>query len=382
MTADGVGAGAGRGRTGLAAGSGAARGGAGPVTGGDAVRLSGKGIRSLTGFRALPAAGVLAGHLAPFAAVMVPATAGAWQAVDRVNYLAVDVFFLLSGFGIALGQAASGRGHGRFLRMRLARLWPLHAVVLAGLAVGAVLSDVLGLGFERGGTWADFVAQALLLHGWGFADSLSWNGPTWSLSAELACYLVFPVIWALVRRVSGAGAAWCWHFVALGVVFGAYWVLGADDAHLTYLAPLWRAFGDFTAGALLSRAHLAGGRGPEVLGRWALPLVAGVFALVPALALVGAPPLWALVLVGPAVLGVAQEGAAVRRVFRGPVALRLGRYSFAVFVVQVPCLLALSPFVDGVLGVVAVVAAVLVVAAVCHHLVEAPCQRALRGSRG
>ncbi|GAA2693710.1 MULTISPECIES: acyltransferase [Actinosynnema] len=378
MTADGVGAGAGRGRTGLAAGSGAARGGVGP----DAVRLSGKGIRSLIGFRVLPAAGVLAGHLAPFAAVMVPATAGAWQAVDRVNYLAVDVFFVLSGFGIALGRAEAGRGHGRFLWTRLARLWPLHAVVLAGLAVGAVLSDVLGLGFERGGTWADFVAQALLLHGWGFADSLSWNGPTWSLSAELACYLAFPVIWALVRRVSGAAAAWCWHVVALLVVFGAYGVLGVDDAHLTYLAPLWRAFGDFTAGALLSRVHLAGGRVPELLGRWALPLVAGVFALVPVLALVGAPPLWALALVGPAVLGVAQEGALVRRVFRGPVALRLGRYSFAVFVVQVPCLLALSPFVGGALGVVAVVAAVLVVAVVCHHAVEAPCQRALRGLWG
>ena len=58
------------------------------------------------------------------------------EAVFAKGYLAVDFFFLLSGFVIWLtwhdrlrGQGAAGIA--RFLQKRVARIWPLHGVMLA-----------------------------------------------------------------------------------------------------------------------------------------------------------------------------------------------------------------------------------------------------------
>jgi peptidoglycan/LPS O-acetylase OafA/YrhL len=126
-----------------------------------------------------------------------------------VNSLSVmvDFFFVLSGFVIALTYAeamSNLRDYGDFLRRRLVRILPLHLAVLFTF-VGLVLAFKLGLLPANHPEILDLKAlpaNGLLLHAWGVVGHLSFNSPSWSVSAEWLAYLVFPLFLMLSRRLS------------------------------------------------------------------------------------------------------------------------------------------------------------------------------------
>ena len=118
--------------------------------------------------------------------------------------LFVDLFFVVSGFVIArqyFGRVADAASIGRFLWRRLARIYPLH---LATLAFYVALAGALHFGVARTDNPAryplsDLPAQLLLLHAF-VGERLTFNFPSWSLSAEMFCYLLFPLVALTVRR--------------------------------------------------------------------------------------------------------------------------------------------------------------------------------------
>jgi peptidoglycan/LPS O-acetylase OafA/YrhL len=117
----------------------------------------------------------------------------------------VDLFFVLSGFVISLNYApifydrTSVREYMRFLANRIARVYPLYALVTLGcLAIGFDTSD-------RPTTDLDVLLNLSMVQGWG--TSISIAGPSWSISTEFAAYLVFPIIVLLVLRGRRAVAA-------------------------------------------------------------------------------------------------------------------------------------------------------------------------------
>jgi peptidoglycan/LPS O-acetylase OafA/YrhL len=118
------------------------------------------------------------------------------------GYLAVDLFFMLSGFVIAAAyQGRIGdRGEAAdFLKRRFFRVYPLHAVLLAALLVleaARLLAQHAGLmagrpAFAAGYTPGQFVVQLLFLQGSGLFADIGWNIPSWSVSAECVAYLLF-----------------------------------------------------------------------------------------------------------------------------------------------------------------------------------------------
>jgi peptidoglycan/LPS O-acetylase OafA/YrhL len=113
------------------------------------------------------------------------------------GYLAVDVFFVLSGFVMWLNYGATFRGRGwseapRFWWKRFARIWPLHGAILAAMAAFALL--LLATGRDAGGyPFAELPLHVLLLQNWGLTSVLSWNHPAWSISTEMAAYILFPL---------------------------------------------------------------------------------------------------------------------------------------------------------------------------------------------
>jgi peptidoglycan/LPS O-acetylase OafA/YrhL len=118
--------------------------------------------------------------------------------------LFVDLFFVVSGFVIAsqyLNKMQDLPSIGRFIWRRLSRIYPLH---LATLAFYLVIATALYFGMAKTDNPAryplsDIPAQLLLLHAVD-GQRLTFNFPSWSLSAEMFCYLLFPVVAVLAAR--------------------------------------------------------------------------------------------------------------------------------------------------------------------------------------
>ena len=120
----------------------------------------------------------------------------------RSGYLAVDVFFVLSGFVMALTYGRvltvdpSPRHYASFLLARFARIYPLYVVVTIVL----VLTQRTGLppdALHHGYTIA-IVSNLALVQAWGLTGSVIY--PAWSISTEVMAYLLFPLFLVLVRR--------------------------------------------------------------------------------------------------------------------------------------------------------------------------------------
>jgi len=117
--------------------------------------------------------------------------------IDK-GYLAVDFFFLLSGFVIYLSAHKVMQDEGMaaipaFLRRRFARIYPLHAVILGATLLFVLLLTATGRD-TSGYPWWELPLHITLTQNWGFTEHLSWNHPAWSISTEFAAYLFFPVI--------------------------------------------------------------------------------------------------------------------------------------------------------------------------------------------
>jgi peptidoglycan/LPS O-acetylase OafA/YrhL len=151
-------------------------------------------VPALTGIRGFAAWLVVLYHIRLSMGAALPPDA---TAVLAKGYLAVDLFFMLSGFVLWLNYSARIRRDGlatypRFIARRVARIWPLHAAMLLAAVALALLLMALGRPVDE--AWEQIPLHILLVHNWGFTDTLRWNDPSWSISGEFAAYLLFPFL--------------------------------------------------------------------------------------------------------------------------------------------------------------------------------------------
>jgi peptidoglycan/LPS O-acetylase OafA/YrhL len=131
--------------------------------------------------------------------------------------LFVDVFFVISGFVIAFvygDRIRSPSDYGMFLQRRVGRLFPLHLLTMAIAILLAVLIAKSGVTMAHPAdlSLACISSNALLLHAMLPCQGYPISGITWSLSAEMAMYALFPVfLWlsgrSLVRTAFLVAAA-------------------------------------------------------------------------------------------------------------------------------------------------------------------------------
>lgn len=135
-------------------------------------------------------------------------------------YLAVDFFFVLSGFILTrvylprMGRITLGG----FAFARFSRLWPLHAFTMLLYVIIYMVSVYLAKGVIdvhpnwRGNDFRTFIENLLLIHNLGFQEKLTWNYPSWSISVEFYVnFVLFLVLSGLVVKASRARI-----FVVLG----------------------------------------------------------------------------------------------------------------------------------------------------------------------
>jgi peptidoglycan/LPS O-acetylase OafA/YrhL len=277
-----------------------------------------KFIGSLHGLRGLFALWVFAFHANP--------SGIGFLRVSSYGYIAVDAFFILSGYVLMQAHAAEfarvTRGSAfAFLRLRAWRTYPLYfACLLLSLALYPLLK---GGGFPSA---QRLTVGLLLLEGWAF-PGIGINTPIWSLGVEWVGYLAFPLIAFICLRLTPPAAIVILTFL-LGGELVLLWNLGAllSDA-VVGLATMIRMTAGFGAGCLLwvlhrRLPHAAPATNDLLLLGCSAATVGILLAFPPVCAV---PPLTALVHC------TARPGPLTARLLGHPVALFMGRISFALY---------------------------------------------------
>lgn len=300
----------------------------------------------------------------------------------RQGYLAVDLFFVLSGFVMALGYGTwfGARRplpeYGRFLGRRIARVWPLHAVVVALLVADGIVR-------HTGEYWPRMVIfNGLLMQSWGFSQTV--DAPAWSVSTEMLAYILFPLLSGLALRRTARVA---WRTLAVAIAVLVCCVLAAPDLGLAQrgaldlhqnwsLLPALRCVAGFTIGLLTWRA-LQTRRGARVAAQPAVATGAGL-AIV-GLVLLGAPDGLVYLFFPVLIAGLYAGAGPLTRWLAKPAAVWTGTLSYAIYLVHVPVLdHAHSWAPAGVAPFLAVFAALLCpVVLVAHYGIERPAQAVL-----
>jgi len=269
-------------------------------------------------------------------------TPGFWGNIAfQHSYLAVDFFFLLSGFVVCHAYEQKLRTELsvlQFMKLRLIRLYPLYAIALA------VSLLALGLGYydlpHSGWRLAWIVAGAFALVPFPSQDQIfPLNGPAWSLWCELAGNLAYAAgLKYLTDRRLAALVLLCGLMVAVSACFSHHG--GIDGGFTLKTVPVAIArFGfSFGLGVLLYRKRPAQGDRRPIRLALALPPLAALFALLafPGLGRVEASlyAVTCVVLVFPVLLWFSagyEPPAWLLPVFRG-----LGAGSYPIYILQYP----------------------------------------------
>ncbi|OJV12768.1 MAG: acyltransferase [Dyadobacter sp. 50-39] len=156
-------------------------------------------------FRGLFASIVFLFHLGPFAKTPILNN----RFIENSDMF-VDFFFVLSGFVIAYSyQSLADRDQFKlFLKKRIYRIYPLHFVMLLAFVGMEVAKNVLSpyvhvnnLMNSANNTETLFTSLFLInstpVPG---VNDVSWNIPSWSISAEMMAYLVFGSLVVFIHR--------------------------------------------------------------------------------------------------------------------------------------------------------------------------------------
>ncbi|MET7454592.1 acyltransferase [Streptomyces sp. NPDC005574] len=312
-------------------------------------------LPSLTGLRFYAATAVFLYHvtspqLSPFSGRTAQHAA---RLFGVAGGLGVSFFFILSGF-ILTWSARPTDTPGRFMRRRLAKLYPNHLVTFAvSLLVFAGAATT---------AWQRWLPNLLLVQTWSWdpAVSFSVNTPSWSLGCELLFYLCFPLLHRAVKAIS-PGLLWTVTVAFMAAVAAvpafAYavlpggthipgWQASEIQNWFVYQLPPVRML-EFVLGMLLARIVLT--------DRWvgvrlwqAVPLCFVAYGVA-----LDVPYLYALSAVWAAPLGLLIAAAAVadvrgqRSPFRGPVTKWLGEVSFAFYLLQATVLVGGGTYLAG-----------------------------------
>jgi peptidoglycan/LPS O-acetylase OafA/YrhL len=188
-----------------------------------------------------------------------PVALGALSPVFDRGFLLTDFFLIDSGYVLAriyAEKAAAGRmGTAEFMRKRVLRVVPAH-LIMSLLLMGVVGSAALAGFAPRHPEWFDWSqlpAQFFLVQAYGAPGGAGWNAPSWTLSALLGCYLLFPLLARLIARLSPWSALAAGAAVLLAADVVSWRMVGAPVYSLAFKYGMLRAVPLFVLGMALAR---------------------------------------------------------------------------------------------------------------------------------
>jgi peptidoglycan/LPS O-acetylase OafA/YrhL len=125
------------------------------------------------------------------------------------GYFAVQLFWCISG--LVLCHAYIGKQNVNlrgYAMARFSRLYPLHLTTLIVVAFLQILSkslfDSYQIYFEN--DLKHFLLNTFFIQSWGLEKDFSFNAPSWSVSVEIAVYVLFFVFLKTLRRTKLIGS--------------------------------------------------------------------------------------------------------------------------------------------------------------------------------
>jgi peptidoglycan/LPS O-acetylase OafA/YrhL len=321
-------------------------------------------LMPLTGIRFLLALWVVIFHQTSpdrWLGSWTPRLPGPLFSLVRTGYLAVDVFFVLSGFVLSynypLVKPWSRSQVMRFAVARFARIYPaccvglLLVIPFVNYAAGRPVHRLLGA-----------LLNWTLLQSWIPRVAAIWNGPGWSLSDEAFFYFCFPIVGVMLwkfrrlRSLVAAGALlWCASLIAPLLAIIAP-VCGFGDVPATslhpYADPFWSNLLEFNpllnlpafcigivTGRIYDRLH---GMNSPFVGRGYYFYVPGLLLDLLAIARANSVPypLYHDALLTPVhalvILGLALGGGVLPQLLSLQPMVFLGNASYAIYILHRP----------------------------------------------
>lgn len=355
-------------------------------------------LDALTGIRALAAAWVVLLHIALLTPDLLPEIPIVSRLIGGGN-LGVDIFFMLSGFIIAytyLGtlSAPAPGAIKRFLWLRVARIYPVHLVMLLVVLAMLIVTTMMGSPpeDERRFSALSFVMNLFMLQA--IPPALAWDDPAWSISTEFFAYLAFPLMAPLLARLRPRRA-----FASMVAILAAGIVALLAIVYSAHEWPYWSGYAlmwaritvCFTAGALLFIVW----RDWSTEQRERLAFLLPVSLVGIAIVSIVSPPAQAIelpVLAYPFIpmllIGCASGVGALTRFFSTRAMVWGGKVSYSVYLVHFPMLLVIQQVIERLavqpgspLAIVVLLATIgLVIAAggILYTWVEEPARKFIR----
>ena len=171
------------------------------------------------------------------------------------GYIGVDFFFVLSGLIIShvyleKSRCADGSFWQKFIWLRISRLFPVHLLIMLLLLAAALIGPLLDAEWQpiNGRQISDWFSLTFLVRQWLLPYSYVWNGPAWSVSAELFAYvIIFPLVCRFgaqsrpavgIAMILTGALLWSLLIVTVGTVNATHWA-----------GPLIRVSAGFLAGS-------------------------------------------------------------------------------------------------------------------------------------
>ncbi|WP_447963077.1 acyltransferase family protein [Nitrospira sp. Ecomares 2.1] len=309
------------------------------------------------------------------------------------GFYAVDVFFVLSGFILTYvhRHEFEGRltlhGVGSFLSLRLARIYPMHLVVVVVLIAAAFL----GFWDQKAISYGDVFRNGTLTNIW---VNPSLNTPAWSVSAEWIAYLCYPIIIKLLIPIRRRDFQLLIIFFLVTVYpmciifFQWQW-----EWHYGWVA-VARVLNGFLLGCMMFcvQKHFDILNDPLRASRWCL-----VFLLVfMAFLILGLPIVFLYPLIPFIIVTLANARMGIAQIFENKIVVFLGTISFGIYMVHYPVLeIVRSEFNDYYSGVnselnqpllwmhlCGILGFVIAVASLCYFWIEKPTRDYLKRKIG
>ena len=353
---------------------------------------SGGELRSLTGVRGVAALVVALAHF------NLPAFAAFNGLFIGSFSQAVDLFFCLSGFTLALvyePQTRTFANWRNYAAARIARIYPLY---LATLLWSALIGISLGPQYPLERAWSDFLAQLALINSWPIVGTgVHWDLPAWSISVEFFCYLfLFPLLWRVRPTPNDWGAALSVLALSLaayiGSVFYFDWRIFEPRTYQStntaaYIVSLVRGIAGFSSGWLIYTIYSRQSVFCMLCSKCvdAITIAIVLIIAIPVVTEIDVNSACLLFLFPFFIIGLANEKYITASMLSTPTMRAFGMYSFSIYLIHVPLKMTIDRLISThevrfppILYVSMLVALLIALSAFAFYFFETPWRNLLR----